>query len=869
VADAPRRRPELADYDAKRDFGRTAEPRGGEVRASRSGRLFVVQKHAARNLHYDLRLEFDGVLKSWAVPKGPSLDPAQKPLAVHTEDHPLEYANFEGVIPKGAYGGGTVMVWDIGDWDPIGDPVEGYERGDLKFRLKGRKLRGAWVLARMSGRQGDGGRNWLLIKKRDDDARSVDTYDVLAEEPLSVLTERTLEEIAQDPHAVWTDGGRQETGAGPVPDLLTAERHLPRAADVPGARPVPMPAELKPQLASTESEIKLDGYRLLCRLEQGEPRLITRNGHDWTDRFPNVTTALRRLTIPDAIIDGEVVVLDRNGISDFAALQNAFKGFGPANFVYYVFDIPYADGHDLRDAKLADRKAFLDTVVRAAPLAAPAVQYCEHIVGRGEIVFAQAARNGLEGIISKRAESRYLSKRSASWVKVKCILRHEFVVGGFTDPSGSRAGFGALLVGAHDANGELVYCGRVGTGFSDRQLDDLRRALDDLETKTSPFAATPPDLPRTGYHWIRPELVAEVEFSQWTKEGLVRHPAFIAMREDLDAGDVELDEAARNDPSRRQPAPRERRTAVVSGAVVRARNDPADSVIAGVRISNPGRVVYPHDGVTKGDVASFYAAAADWILPHIAHRPLSLVRCPTGLSGQSFFQRHLGEGFPDGIFPLDLGEKGDEPGIVIRDVRGLLGLVQMGTLEIHPWGARDDNLEKPDLLIFDLDPGPGIEWAHCVASAVFVRDYLERLGLASFAKTSGGKGIHVVVPIVRRTSWTDAKAFTKAIADHIARLAPRNFVSTMTRALRENRVYVDYLRNQRGSTSVAAYSTRARDGAAVSTPLAWAELEASTTPLAFTVRTVPERLAAMEEDPWEGYGDLRQSVTAKMRGDLG
>ncbi len=864
----------LATYRGKRDFGRTAEPAGDDADASGSGRLYLVQKHAARRLHYDLRLELDGVLKSWAVPKGPSLDPKQRPLAVHVEDHPIEYGSFEGVIPKGEYGGGTVMLWDQGRWEPIGDPAEGYARGDLKFRLHGEKLRGAWVLARMKNKSGKGdeqSRNWLLIKKSDDETRSVQSFNILAEAPFSVLSGRSMDEIAADPEAVWKDGRAVPAGSG---NVTRGSGSVPDPSALPGARRGRAPATIKPQLATRVNdappgddwlhEIKLDGYRMMCRNTDGEPRLFTRNGHDWTDRMAGVAKAASRLPVKDVVRDGEVVILDAKGISDFQALQNAFRGGTGATFVYYVFDVLFSSGYDLRRVPLIDRKAYLEALLRVAPLAGPTIRYCDHIIGGGPVVFEQAAASGLEGIVSKRAASAYESRRTDSWLKVKAIHRQEFVIGGFTKASKGRSGFGALLLGHHDASGRLVYCGRVGTGFSDDTLASVHGELAKRLRSTPPFVNPDADPEPRVVHWVEPELVAEVMFGAWTDEGNVRHASFKGLREDIDAADV-VREAPAGSRFRGGVAPPTK-----TGTVVRAPASPSDASVAGVRISNPKRSVYPESGVTKLDVARYYEQVTQWILPHVAKRPLSLVRCPLGLAGESFYQRELGEGFPEAIRGLTIGRgKGQDHAIAIDDVAGLVSLAQMGVLEIHSWGCREDNLDKPDHLVFDLDPGPGILWEHIIAGAKFVGDRLGDLGLTSFVKTSGGKGLHVVVPLTRRTGWAGAKAFAKAVADDIVRVAPMNFVATMAKSQRDKRIFIDYLRNQLGATSVAPYSTRARPGATVSTPLRWDELSVDETPADHTVITVPRRLAELGHDPWDGFHDTRQSITAAMRRSVG
>ncbi|MHC4991985.1 MAG: DNA ligase D, partial [Planctomycetota bacterium] len=527
------------------------------------------------------------------------------------------------------------------------------------------------------------------------------------------------------------------------------------------------------------------------------------------------------------------------------------------------FDVPYAEGMDLTRSPLHERKEYLERLIAAAPAVAPTVQYCEHIVGHGQFVFERAAAFGLEGIVSKRIDARYVSKRTDSWLKIKCTDRQEFVVGGYTRPGGSGVGFGALLLGAYEPDGGLRYCGRVGTGFTDAVRTELGAALQQLECADAPFRDPESDPDARWARWVRPVLVAEVEFTGWTHEGALRHPTFRGLRSDKSPAEVELDR-----PPPKVSAPLKPESA--GRTVVQPAVAPEDATIGGIRISNPGRTVYPEARVTKQQVAEYYLAVADWILPYVTRRPLSLVRCPLGLAGESFYQRHVLEGFPDAIrgIPANAEIEG-EPYLVIDDRAGLLSLVQMGVLEIHTWGCREDDLERPDHLIFDLDPGPGLVWEHIVASAHFVRAYLESLGLQSFVKTSGGKGIHVVVPIVRRTGWEQVKAFTAAVARDIVRAAPQNFVASMAKSVREHRVFVDYLRNVRGSTAVAVYSTRARPGALVSTPLGWEELTPEQTPDRFTVKTVPRRLARLEEDPWLDFRSIRQSITKSMRDAVG
>ncbi|MBI4830272.1 MAG: DNA ligase D [Candidatus Lindowbacteria bacterium] len=824
----------LKPYQYKRDFRRTPEPKAQEATTG-SGYSYVIHKHAARRLHYDLRLELDGVLKSWAVPKGPSLDPSEKRLAVQVEDHPIDYASFEGIIPPGQYGAGAVMVWDRGEWEPAGNPQEGLAKGRLTFRLHGEKLRGEWTLARMSGEAGDGGKNWLLIKKRDAEAHPTQTGDILEDQPLSVLTGRSLEEIREAGDKAWVD-----------PSKLT------------GARKSPQPKEFRPQLTTLVEkppageqwlhEIKYDGYRLVCILRNGKARLLTRSGNDWTRKFSEIARAVEKLPIKQAIRHGEAVVLTPDGVSDFQALQNVLSGVHDGTLIYYVFDIAYCQGYDLTATPLIERKEFLKPLLEGRS-AVPTVRFGDYIRGQGSIVSEQACQYGLEGIISKRADSGYIQARSRSWVKVKCLKRQEFVIGGYTGPSGARRGFGALILGYYDAGGNLIHCGRVGTGFNEETLDQIYGKLRKREREKPVFANPPTGREARGVHWVEPELVAEVEFGSWTREGVLRQASFKGLREDKLPSEVRLT----------KPESNQRRGKAMRGVK-----------IAGVKLTNPDRVLYPELGFTKTDLSELYEQIAEWILPHITHRPLTLVRCPEGYDKECFYQKHLDDTMPENIRGVRIKENDtEEVYVVIRDLPGLISLVQMGVLEIHPWGCRDDQPERPDLLVFDLDPGPGVAWEDVNAGARLLHDYLSELGLQSFVKTSGGKGLHVLAPLVRRSSWRELKAFARAIAEDIARSEPSKYVATMSKAKREGRIFIDYVRNSRGATNVAAYSTRARKGAPISTPLAWDELSSTPSSAVYTVKNLLHRLRSLKRDPWEGFFSLRQSITKQTISRMG
>jgi bifunctional non-homologous end joining protein LigD len=810
------------------------------VGPSRSRHLYVVQKHAASRLHYDFRLEIAGTLKSWALPKGPSLDPSQKRLAVHVEDHPVEYGAFEGVIPEGEYGAGTVMLWDRGTWKPEGDPEEAYRRGRLKFHLAGKRLQGGWMLVRMKRRKEkrEEADNWLLMKEADEKAVRSPKDDAVARFLDSVATGRIMEEIANQRKKVWS-GNREP-------------------ASLPGARRADFPAVFKPQLAmlSTEvpkgdewvHEIKFDGYRLLCFLKGGRARLITRRGQNWTAKFPSLAQAAARLPVKNAILDGEVIVQRGDGTSDFQALQNLLEGEQGGRLLYYLFDLPYCDGYDLTRTPLLARKQLLRQVIEPAGHGHSPLRYSEHVQGKGPETFLKACRMAVEGLISKHAESPYLHRRSSHWLKIRCIKRQEFVVGGFTEPGGSRHGFGALLLGYYDRHQRLCYAGRVGTGFTEARLRELLPRLHDLETDKRPFVKFPAGQSLRGIHWVRPKLVAEVEFTEWTSDGILRHPSFQGLREDKAPYDVTHEHPF---PLEAMPEPNPA-----------ARRDRPKSF----GISHPDRILYPEDGITKQDLAAYYHAVADWILPHVVDRPLTVVRCPEGHGHDCFFQKRVMKGMPGAVRGVRVKERhGTMMAMVIHDWDGLLGLVQMGVLEIHPWGTRIQHLDNPDRMVFDLDPAPGIAWRHVVEGARLIRDLLEQVGLAAFLKTTGGKGLHVVVPLEPLAGWNDVKTFAKAISSGLAKHLPGRYIDVMTQSKRGGKIFVDYLRNGYGATSVAAYSTRARAGAPVSTPLRWNELTSDLDPGAFTLRTVPGRLHRLRQDPWADLPRIRQSISRDMQ----
>jgi bifunctional non-homologous end joining protein LigD len=854
----------LKTYRRKRDFSRTREPRGS-FPPERTGRLYLIQKHAARRLHYDFRLELNGVLLSWAVPKGPSLDPKDKRLAVHVEDHPVEYGDFEGTIPQREYGGGTVLLWDRGRWIEEGDPVAGLRAGKLKFRLEGEKLQGGWTLVRMGRSAAEEGKeNWLLIKENDEKADPSGKRDILKERPESVASGRSLEEIRAARDREWRSNrasskkGTDKKQAGRSEPGRKVEFRLDPGR-LPGARKSNLPERLRPQLATLVDqvpkgeewihEIKYDGYRALCRIEKGKAQFFTREWKDWTARFRDLAVAAVSLPADQALIDGEVVVLQPDGTTSFQALQNVLKRGEDQRLAYYAFDLPHLDGYDLTRVALHARKDALFKLLQPSAEGSP-IRYSDHVVGEGQTLLKHACQFALEGIISKKFDRPYSSGRGRDWLKIKCLQSQEFVIGGFTEPSGSRKGLGALLLGVYDEEGILRYAGRVGTGFTAESLKNLRARLSATEQKKPLFSNPPKGADAKGAHWVKPTLVAEVDFTEWTSDGVLRHPSFKGLRED-------------------KPAVEVKREFVRSGGKVTANPAPADSdEVAGVRLTHPDRILYPDQEITKRQLALYYQEVADRILSYMAGRPLALVRCPDGHDKECFYQKHAHEALDESVERIRLREgKGMATYIAINSVRGLISLVQMGTLEFHPWGSRTDRLEQPDRLVFDLDPDPTVSWKQVSQAAQALRTRLNDLGLAAFAKTTGGKGLHVVVPLVRRQGWDEIKEFCREFAETFVRESPELYTASMSKAKRRGKIFIDYLRNARGATAVAAYSTRAKAGAPVSTPIDWDELAVARSDR-YTVGNLGRRLAELRRDPWEQYDDARRPITVAMRKKL-
>ena len=868
---------ELERYRSMRDFGITAEPRGGSTGRQGPQRMpFVVQKHAARQLHYDFRLGWHGVLRSWAVAKGPSYYPGDKRLAVQVEDHPMEYGGFEGTIPKGQYGGGTVMVWDFGDWSPVGDADRGFEEGNLKFELHGKKLKGKWALIRMKHNLDHSDKpNWLLIKEKDDLAQPGDAHSIVDLAPDSALTDRTMDEIAQSEDHVWDSKKGLRAHEEPIGkskanlQVAAARKPAKRSASLEkllnSAPREQFPGFITPQLAQQTAsapngsewihELKLDGYRLQVHVRSKSDRritrLFTRTGQDWTSRMPDIARSVSQFDVEDLILDGEVVILDTSGKTSFAELQAAFQEGKQRYLTYFAFDLLHLNGHNLRELPLLDRKSLLaDLIARVRP--GSPVRLSEHITGRGEEVFRQASKLGAEGIVSKVTSSKYKSGRSDQWLKIKCVQEQELVIGGFTPPAKGGYGIGALLLGYYD-DGKLRYAGRSGTGFTHKTHRELRTRLDSLVQRAPEFVAVPREA-RKDAIWVKPELVAQIEFANWTNDNLVRQAAFKGLREDKSPIEV-----VREVPMQREEAnPRESQATKTRPATKKVGKDTT------LPITHPDKVLDEQSGMTKRNLAEYYLAVADHLLPHIAGRPLSLVRCPEGIGKPCFFQKHIGLGLPEGVGSVPVPNKKtgkSEDFVTVSTAQGLLGLAQLGVLEIHPWGSRSESLEKPDRIIFDLDPDAKIEWKTLASTAIELRDRLMELKLTSYLKTTGGKGLHVVVPVEPESEWPVIKQFAHSVVLAMETDKPELYVTKMTKAERTNRIYLDYLRNDRESTAIAPFSPRARIGAPIALPLGWKELDGERPELRLV--DFASWKARLRRDPWKTMPGSEQRISAE------
>jgi bifunctional non-homologous end joining protein LigD len=825
----------LKKYQDKRDFDKTSEPKGKMSHTTHH--MYIIQKHAASHLHYDFRLELNGVLKSWAVPKGPSLNPTVKRLAMHVEDHPVEYGFFEGIIPKGQYGGGTVMLWDKGLWIPLdNNPEQAYEKGHLRFELKAEKLNGRWDLIRFKDQQ-----HWFLIKHQDAQANLVE--DITKEQPNSVLTQLSIEEISQHYEKIWTTKGATKAAKTSFAPLLTLPSSL---------KPQPFLDWIAPQLATLVShppqgedwlhEVKFDGYRILAFINNNTVTLKSRNNNEWTNYFPQIVNDLKGLKLNNAVLDGEVVILNEEGKSDFQLLQNSIKGKQNADFNYYIFDLLYYDQYNLMPLPLIERKELLRQLVIPNH---DTLRYSDYIKAEGKEVFDHACKMGLEGIISKQAQTAYITKRSATWLKVKCVKRQEFVIGGFTKPKGKRTSFGSLLLGVFNNKGDLEYTGHVGTGFTEISLKEIAARLQQNLQDNCPFNTIPPESRHVA--WVTPKLIAEVEFSAWTAEGILRHPSFKGLRLDKKATDI------------KKETPQ-----LVTQDEVTMDNKPLKSSF---KITHPEKIVYPEDHITKEELLNYYDFISPLMLPYVKNRALTLLRCPDNYN-QCFYQRHFNKTTSKGLKAVAIESKGEnEDYIYLSDKQGLLSLVQFGALEIHPWASTVDRIEQPDWITLDLDPADDVPWKKVVAAAFDIKNHLAQYQLTSFVKTTGGKGLHVVIPLKPKYDWDEIKNFTHVFVTYMEQLNPKEYISKMSKSARVGKIFIDYLRNLRSATAISVYSTRARLHAPISTPIDWDELSDDKCDTDFHIKNIVHRIQTQKSDPWKDFLKMQQVLPLEENPD--
>lgn len=830
----------LQQYNKKRRFNKTNEPLG-KVEKAHKRLIFVVQKHAARHLHYDFRLEYEGVLKSWAVPKGPSLNPEDKRLAVEVEDHPLAYANFEGTIPSGAYGAGTVIVWDKGYWEPEENVAESLRQGKLTFTLHGKKLRGKWTLLRLhitDQEKDTSNKNaWLLIKQKDDYANISQKASIVSRKPLSVKSNQSLQSIALHKKKLLQHSLKLD-------ELIATKKKQV------------FPIDFQPELATLVStvpegdewlhEIKFDGYRIITEIKRGHVRLLTRRGHDWSTKLPIIKQALELIPVKNAILDGELVALNARGISDFQLLQNIIGTINAKNaMIYYIFDVVYLEEYSLMKVSLIERKEILRQVLKGSNTSIKyrPLQYVDYIIGNGKEVYQTACKLGLEGTISKRLASFYLQKRTRDWLKNKCLLEQEFVIGGYTKPEGQRAYFGSLLLGYYDDNKKLIYAGHVGTGFTEETLRTIYMQLQKYRQRKSPFYTTLSAKDKKNVTWVQPKLVAQIRFHSWTTTGLVRQASFMGLRLDKLPHTV----------TREMP-------------MTLTDKDPknSDIIIDDIPISHPDKILYPAINLSKKSTVILYHDLAERLLPHIINRPLSIVRCPEGLLGSCFYQKHSDELHSKYIHAVSIKQKDSYAQYIsVKDIHGLITLVQNGVIEFHPWGCTNDAIDKPDRIIFDLDPDTSIVWEQVILAAQRLRDILVEVGLTSYVKTTGGKGLHVVIPITRSITWDELRKFSKSVAVNLTQLYPDSYTINPLKVKRKDKIFIDYLRNNRGATAIAAYSLRAHAAAPIATPLTWDELPSTKTSQVYNASNIHRRIDT-KIDPWKTFFEVRQRITIAM-----